>query len=583
LNVEFLSVSGMLARLCALLLSGLLAFEALVVGGSQALTQAVDVVVLVDRFTAEYGDTINVTVHVFDRGALADPSQISAVIDKLPWLSPFALSRQSVGVFRGAFVFESHPTIVRVNATVGTTQDSGAVVVRHRFDQVWVVPSAGTARPGETVTVTVETHDGDGALRDADSVNITAEVLYVPEYGRRSPPTALSPTRTAVGRYSAGFTVPKDVDRNVVVEFRGVAVRGRSGSGFGASVYVNFPDFFQVWYRPLGIGGTNVTLEIDVASLTGAPVPNANVSFRMWPVQGYAIRDFQGTTNRSGAVRFDIPVQGIVLGFYGNATFASQRQAFSGEVSLFPPSTPGEPELVRENPGEFFQIGETAVLRFHLSKGGSPVSYQDLFVYAHTTSDVILAERIRTDSTGGFELRFTVPSSYVTIDIGADIPGTWKALHTSFSAVNRFPVIVSSPDGWHLLVSGRFPGNPELWVASLGLSTKGQAPAGSWTGTGSFGPTRIVSGFGDEPFAFNVSLPRFLPAGQEVTLSIWAESFRGEFSAFRLNVITGTPIVRQTDLSVLVPILGLGIVIAIVASGLRLKRNRGRRIARRRG
>jgi hypothetical protein len=574
----------MLARLCALLLSGLLAFGALVVGGSQALTQAVDVVVLVDRSAAEYGDTINVTVHVLDRGALADPSQISAVIDKLPGLSPFALSRQSVGVFRGAFVFQSHPTLVRVNATVGTTLDSGAAVVWHRFDQVWVVPSAGTARPGETVTVTVETHDGDGALRDADSVNITAEVLYVPEYGRRSAPMALSPTRTAPGRYSAVFTVPKDVDRNVVVEFRGVAFRGRSGSGFGASVYVNFPDSFQVWYRPLAIGGTNVTLEIDVASLTGAPVPNANVSFRTWwPVPGNAIRDFQGTTNRSGAVRFDIPVQDIVFSFYGNATFASQRQAFSGEISLFPPSPPGEPELVRENPNEFFQVGETAVLRFHLSKGGSPVSYQNLFVYAHTTSDVILAERIRTDSTGSFELRFTVPSSYVTIDIGADILGTWKALHTSFSAVNRLPAIVSSPDGWHLLVSGRFPENPEPWVASLVLSTRGQAPAGSWTGTGSFGPIRIVSGFGGEPFAYNVSLPRFLPAGQEVSLSIWAESFRGEFRLFRLNVVTGTPIVRQTDLSVLVPIVGLGIVFAIVASGLRLKRNRDRGIARRRG
>jgi hypothetical protein len=575
---------GMLPRLSALLLSGLLACGALAVGGSQGLSQAVDVVVLVDRSTAEFGDTINVTIHVFDRGALADPTQISAVIDKLPSVSLLPLIRLSIGLYRGAFVFESHPTLVRVNATVGTAQDSGGAVVSARFNRVWVVPSAGTAKPGETITIAVETHDGDGSLRDADFVNLTAAVSYAPDYRPRSAPTALSSTRTAVGRYSAAYAVPKDIDRDAVVTFAANVVRGGSGSGVGAIVYVDLPDSLQVWYRPLAFDTSNVTLEIDVAALTGAPASNASVSFRTWAAPGYAMRDFQGITNRSGAARFVIPLPSLVLGFCGNATLDSQSQPFSGGVTLSPPSSPGDPELLRENPEDFFQIGETAVLRLRLAKGGSPVPDQDLFVYARTTSDVILAEHIRTDSDGRFELRFVVPPAYyVSIDIAADIQGTWRALHEIFSAVNRLPAAVSSADGWHFMVSGRFLGNPEPWVASLLLSTKGGFPVGAWTATGSLGHHQIVSGFGGEPFAFNISLPRFLPAGEEVTLSIYAESFRGEFDVFQLRVITGTPIVRQTDMSVLVPILGLGIVIAITASGWRWRPRRDRRIPRRRG
>jgi len=566
----------MLARLCALLLSGLLGFGVLAAGGSRGLTQAVDVVVLVDRSAAEYGDTINVTAYVFDHGAPAEPSEISAVIDKLPGISPLPLIRQSIGIFRGTFAFESHPTVVTVNATVGTAQDWGGAVVWHTFDQVSVIPSAGTATPGQTITVAVETHDGEGRLRDADFVNVTADISYAPGYREPSGPKALPSTRTSVGTYSAVYTVPKDINRDAIVAFRADVVRGRGGSGVGAQVYVAVPDSLLVWYRPLAINGSNVTLEIDVATLTGAPVSNASISFRMWSSPGSVMREFQGTSDRSGAARFDLSLSSIAFGFYGNASLGPQRQPFSGGVSLFPVPIPGEPGVSRENPDEFFPVGDTAVLRFRLAKGNSPVPNQELFVYAHTTSRVILAERIQTDGAGRFEIRFVVPPNSVSIDMAASIDGAWKAFHDGFFAVNPLPAIASSPDGWHLTISGRFPGRPEPWMARLSLSAKGEALAGPWIATGSFGPARIASGFGGEAFAFDVSLPRFLPVGEEVSLSIWAESFRGDFAVLQRTVVTGAPIVPQTDVTVLVPILGLGIVIAIPASGWRWRRHRNR-------
>src|SRR5207253_1673969 len=84
---------------------------------------------------------------------------------RLPGLSPLSLTRQSVGVFTGAFVFQSHPSAVVVNATVDGTPDSGHAVVFHRFRPgLLVVPSPGVARPGEIVSVEVDVGDSNGPL-----------------------------------------------------------------------------------------------------------------------------------------------------------------------------------------------------------------------------------------------------------------------------------------------------------------------------------------------------------------------------------------------------------------------------------
>src|SRR5207249_7854307 len=113
--------------------------------------------VLVDRPAAEFGESVNVTTYVFDRGILTDPSAIGAYVDRLPGLSPLNLTRQSVGVFTGAFVFQSHPSAVIVNATADGTQDSGLAIVFHRYQpRIRIVPSPGVARPGETVSVEVD-------------------------------------------------------------------------------------------------------------------------------------------------------------------------------------------------------------------------------------------------------------------------------------------------------------------------------------------------------------------------------------------------------------------------------------------
>src|SRR5438445_396347 len=122
---------------------------------ARAVTDAVDVMVLVDRTVAEFGESVNVTAYVFDRGIPTDPSSVAAFVDRLPGLSPLNLTRQSVGLFTGVFVFQSHPSGVIVNATVDGTQDSGEAYVVHRFQPgIRIVPSTGVARPGQTVSVT---------------------------------------------------------------------------------------------------------------------------------------------------------------------------------------------------------------------------------------------------------------------------------------------------------------------------------------------------------------------------------------------------------------------------------------------
>src|SRR5947199_10852807 len=89
--------------------------------------------VLVDRPAAEFGESVNVTTYVFDRGMLTDPSAIGAYVDRLPGLSPLSLTRQSVGVFTGAFVFQSHPSAGLVQPTLDGTPDSRHALEFPRF------------------------------------------------------------------------------------------------------------------------------------------------------------------------------------------------------------------------------------------------------------------------------------------------------------------------------------------------------------------------------------------------------------------------------------------------------------------
>src|SRR5712691_743718 len=169
----------MLTRVAAFAVLGVLLSGVIASSVSQGLTRSVDVVVLVDPNAARFGDWINVTALVFDGGASTDPSAISASIDKLPGLAPLTLVRASVGVYKGVFVFDSHPSVVRVNATVAGTQDAGAAVVYHQPLSVSVVPSQGIATPGEKISVGVAVRGRDGALLDADSLTMTVQIGYV--------------------------------------------------------------------------------------------------------------------------------------------------------------------------------------------------------------------------------------------------------------------------------------------------------------------------------------------------------------------------------------------------------------------
>jgi hypothetical protein len=563
----------MLARLGVLGVFGVLLFSLVTVGGSLGVTESVDVIVLLDRNYAPFGATINVTVEVLERAVLVDPSAISAAVNAFPGITPLTLTRDSVGVFKGAFVFKSHPSAVFVNATVGGIQDSGTAAVFNEFHgSLSIVPSAGTAKPGDRLSVAVEVRGQKDGLEDPISLELTADVVYAPGFEGRSVPATLNLVRTAVGKYWAAYTVPANIVRDAFVEFAAnVELSGGGGAGAGSRIYIDFPDPFVVWYRTLAIGPTGGTLEIDVASTSGNPLSNASVAVRTPLFPGDGSQVFEGATDASGAVRFEIPVNAsIPTGFYGNATYGVQRQAFYGSLGLPLPSGPREPELFRENPDEIFEAGETAVLRFRLMSGDVPIPDQELYVYAHTTSEFVTAKKVMTDQTGRFDVRFVSPAAFVGLDVAGAIEGTWRYFHLYFSAVSRLAVVVSSQDGRQLTISGRFPSPAGPWIAQLSLSTEeGSARVlPGWTAGGSFGAYRIAAGSSGEAFAFDVPLPRFLPEGQEITVSIYAESFRAgggtsDLYEFRKTVVVGTPITRPIDLGVLIVLLAMGLLIAV--------------------
>ena len=126
------------------------------------------------------------------------------------------------------------------------------------------------------------------------------------------------------------------------------------------------------------------------------------------------------------------------------------------------------------------------------------------------------------------------------------------------------------------MISGVFPPDEVAWTADVTVAavTGSSAP---WIAAGPFGPHRIVAGSGSSPFALGVTLPRFLPVGQAVSLSIAAYSPGGGYATFSTTIIAGTPVSpemsgpRPIDWGVLLVVIGFGAVLAIAASGWRRK------------
>ncbi len=219
-------------RLAAFVIAGFLFLSIGTAVEAHALTNAVDVVVLVDRTDGQYefGEIVNVTALVFDRGALVDPSAVAASVNRFPVFSALNITRQSVGVFTGAFVFESHPSGVIVNATVDGTADTGTAVVFHRLlPRVQLVPSVGIAAPGQTVSVEVDVSDPNGP-HDADSLNVTVDLSFAPGFASVTGSTPLNSTHVGIGRYLTSYTVPSNLDLDAILEFRAFVAMGPSAT-----------------------------------------------------------------------------------------------------------------------------------------------------------------------------------------------------------------------------------------------------------------------------------------------------------------------------------------------------------------
>src|SRR2546429_1305605 len=133
------------------------------------------------------------------------------------------------------------------------------------------------ATAGERISVGVEVPDNHNALTDVRWLHLTAQIGYAP-FEAWSASENISSTRTAVGQYSAYYTVPPNISRDAIVSFQASAVNPGGGVGVGSPVYVEFPDPFLIWYRTAAIGASNVTVEFDVASNGGQPLPNVTVS-----------------------------------------------------------------------------------------------------------------------------------------------------------------------------------------------------------------------------------------------------------------------------------------------------------------
>ncbi len=500
-------------------------------GDVRATTGPVEVVLLVPDGTYHAGDFVNVTVHVFVRGAHANATTIRAsVACCTPWLDrPIPLAQTATGVYEGRVrVLDVDPPTVAiaVNATVEGVEDRAGLGLRIAPAQdllVSMYPSPVEPRAGDTVHVTIRVRV-NGVPHDADFLNLSVGLVPLPAFGSSPSTQLLNWTQFGVGNYTAAYVVPTTVDRNSLVQFIAEVTVGQTHQGLSAFAHIRFPPSLLVWYQGVAMSPDNATLDLHVADATGGPISGASVSFSFTTdLLGPSLhRD--GSTDASGVARFALPLNGSAgVSFAGTAKSGTVEQPFAGFIQGYVAAPTGF-VVRRENPQDVFESGELADLRYIAMDNGTSLQGQTLYVYVYTSSELLAAEQVATDASGRFDVRFVAPAASVSVDIAAQVRGLWTSVRESFQSQHRLAVQTSSvPAERRLQFSGRFPSVAGPWIAFLSISASVSGHgSGVWQPAEDPGTTTIAAGEGGEAFQIDVTLPRLLPDAQEYTVEIVA-------------------------------------------------------------
>jgi Tfp pilus assembly protein PilZ len=374
-----------------------------------------------DKENYALGDTVTITVHIFDKGDyLTTPDTVTVTVNAT---KNIPMSQKSDGIYEGTyklnqsdaiFTFGDWHLYFNANASKNLNWDTAreSLIVPGQDPDtpelsVWIEvddPKDRTPRPGDDVELTITVKE-DGTKVDAQGLNIS------------TPGGITEATRTGTGVYTFTYKVPSNKVRNEIISI-GAEVNYNGQVAFD---YISLPlDFLNVWMHNSNFGKTHADFEIWVADLDGRAVVGA-VVFLSAPKSGSS-----ATTNKEGKAVFSLdylePTTGIVE-LVGEVSAPSEdTQTFSysfivGDIENGFITTPGEFEVFpasgdrRGEPGDQFTVEYEAYNDTKLWTNKS-VHYYTVFRESYYSSEGLIIDygTKTTNANGRFEITFTAPN-----------------------------------------------------------------------------------------------------------------------------------------------------------------------------
>ncbi len=520
------------------------------VGPARGRMGSVEVAVLVPQGTFHVGDTVTITILVFDRGTAEDATNLSVSISGAEASRNVTATRQAVGTYTGSFQIGAADlagpgsggvtdVAINVNATVAGVSGYGfgyvPVVALPPALSLSLSGPRGWVLPGSSVAVNA-TVLASGTLANPDTISISAS-LNMP-YGGFFYGIAVPMTRTGAGQYSGVYHVPEDTPLGTRLGISGVATLGSlTAYGDSLALQIGSGEPFVLWQHVLAVTPSYSLVEVLVANSTGWPVVGANVMLFHGAGQCYH-RECQpiiwgsATTDRLGAARFNLtyPTLPVVTVVYlGNVTVAGSSQTFSGAFfspSMFQPYA----SLCPSDGLLSFAPGQTIRRMYHgacgiLPSGFAAPPHQVYYYVAHTVTAVVANGSIQADSGGNFNLTFTVPSSSVEVEFAANItfpgwvhfydaihvadPGLIHITNLTIGKVAHVSVEVASVSG-------------SVGLALYNATNVTNPDLSTWMPITCCIPYETLPADPRSPFVADVVLPRFLPKNQDYLLTVVA-------------------------------------------------------------
>ncbi|MCI0497417.1 MAG: hypothetical protein L0Z54_03885 [Thermoplasmata archaeon] len=366
------------------------------------------------------GDTVDLEVHVFERGARAEADNLTV------WVGPYWSGRQvnatptgTPGIYHVQFTVTENDTDywgdsvdVQILAEKGNV--TGVEYVSLPLEEEGVVDLEIThtgplfLRPGNTFSCEFETTK-DGEPTDPDATECLVNGPGLSE--------TVNATRKAAGRYAASFDIPDDIGAG---EFWFYAEADFNGSvaGEGAGFYVVR---LQAWAMLVSSDAAQVVVDVLVNGIDGNVTPGAGVRVAYDHDGDYYTEDIvrSGTTDANGSARLTLPHEDLAaLDGTLNVTAGEVEQGdfFSIPIREEAPDeaevpTPGRFDVTTAEEGYVAGSASYSFMAFNDSVAWADSEVIYYFVLQGSPARMIVGfGKVGTDALGAFTVQLNVPA-----------------------------------------------------------------------------------------------------------------------------------------------------------------------------